>query len=825
YDYKCVDCHDPHGDGNYYLIRSAINNPANATDTNAGSDSYGTPKDNVLSVITFTSLTGFAATSYAVPGAGNGICEVCHNQTTPYNNAGSDNTGTHATRTGRCTTCHSHTTGFKGQGHAAGANCKGCHVDPQNARRDIYPATSGDDYNSTSTHGNTWANIVSADCEKCHQELSQDGAVVLKVWNADNATYGTATYSSANLSSANTHCLSCHDADGGPSIGGVLPTTRANVGQYTSTMTYNSHNYAPTADIAPSASSTGTVYNTTPVVQKAQSPHGKPTLNVMKGTEAQVAFTDTNPVGCLNCHPSHGSNYLTPTAYGISKTADGNSGWTTSSGGRRIGGNPSKLTGVGRDYANEGTPQATATASILDNFCWNCHDSVGVNDFRGDSNAEDVTASNAITHWQGTWTRPAAPFAYKSGAFQSSHYYPNKTGMGATWASGTPSGTRTNLQCVSCHDPHGNPIDGQYYAFALKGQWMTSPYKEDRVCNTPNTTGAAWIAPTAFSSSGIQAGCRSEPVKTYTNPATVGNGYLASKTGYTGTQITGTGHDGYFIDDDTFGVDGTNSAAPTASSPDNHNEAGKWPGNFYRTTANVMWVSVYNRNRLLETPDQFGGLCAKCHADSATQDGATLLTRLVTEWSGHGAVKGATVQNDILSVLENQHMHAMEGPVVNSGTRTNASLLNSINYPNSSAGNGWAYAPGSQKTAGTKVKYHEFSCSKCHTPHASRLKRLMATNCLDVGYQQGTAGQQYTNYPKHRYSGTWTFGNRTGWGDPTGGSSGTEPWHYTSAANNATTRNGGRPMHCHNTAATNTGTMGQAPSAVTGGGWNAVTGW
>jgi hypothetical protein len=30
------------------------------------------------------------------------------------------------------------------------------------------------------------------------------------------------------------------------------------------------------------------------------------------------------------------------------------------------------------------------------------------------------------------------------------------------------------------------------------------------------------------------------------------------------------------------------------------------------------------------------------------------------------------------------------------------------------------------------VGFHTFSCSKCHNPHASRLPKLMITNCLDV---------------------------------------------------------------------------------------------
>ena len=28
--------------------------------------------------------------------------------------------------------------------------------------------------------------------------------------------------------------------------------------------------------------------------------------------------------------------------------------------------------------------------------------------------------------------------------------------------------------------------------------------------------------------------------------------------------------------------------------------------------------------------------------------------------------------------------------------------------------------------------YHAFTCSKCHNPHASRLPKLMITNCLDT---------------------------------------------------------------------------------------------
>jgi hypothetical protein len=44
----------------------------------------------------------------------------------------------------------------------------------------------------------------------------------------------------------------------------------------------------------------------------------------------------------------------------------------------------------------------------------------------------------------------------------------------------------------------------------------------------------------------------------------------------------------------------------------------------------------------------------------------------------------------------------------------------------------------------TDIGYHAFTCSKCHNPHASRLPKLMITNCLDTRHntwQSSTSGQ------------------------------------------------------------------------------------
>ena len=52
--------------------------------------------------------------------------------------------------------------------------------------------------------------------------------------------------------------------------------------------------------------------------------------------------------------------------------------------------------------------------------------------------------------------------------------------------------------------------------------------------------------------------------------------------------------------------------------------------------------------------------------------------------------------------------------------------------------------------ATTDTWYHQFSCSKCHNPHASRLPKLMITNCLDV---------RHNTWDDAKQSQTWHSGN------------------------------------------------------------------
>ena len=113
------------------MVRGSLSAPQTTGDASFGSDSYGTPVDGAnVQAVTFTNMTGMAANSYGIAGAAaDGICEVCHTQTTYWRKDVAQEAHNPATK---CTNCHDHKQGLK-------AACTSCHGDgaleywPQNA--------------------------------------------------------------------------------------------------------------------------------------------------------------------------------------------------------------------------------------------------------------------------------------------------------------------------------------------------------------------------------------------------------------------------------------------------------------------------------------------------------------------------------------------------------------------------------------------------------------------------------------------------------------------------------------------------------------------
>ncbi len=583
-------------------------------------------------------------------------------------------------------------------GHAAGANCKGCHAGVQGTRRAIQP-----EFDNTSRHGGTWAQIVSADCELCHVETSSDSIVSLKVWTTTTnpGATGAVTYNSAYDCTANPACIGCHKgATSGSSlsVGGAA----ANVDQYWSsgTTTYNSHNNTPSATVL-----------TTPIMAKVRSPHRYPTTNKMKQEVwttpvNQTKYTDTSPVGCLECHPAHGSGIVSVAQLKGKAFADNIAG------------------GI---MLNAAEPA----------LCWNCHDTatVGVKDYWGDTTTAGV-------HWSGTLK---STFPYKNRAIGSTHEV---------------NGAGTGFKCSICHNPHGATNAGQYNSPMLRGTWMTSPYYEDRTGKNNNTT----TKPT-FSTgmSMTRFGPRGSAGTAFNNAAGRGNGY---------DNGTGTGHDGYYIDENTFG----------------------WTGSYANTWLPTAVVSKH----MSENVANFAGLCAQCHGDATQSTGqvgtiAQLQTYLsatgLTDWSTaiHNTVKGWAglgTTADRVNPTNNLRMH---GYGMTGSCYCFAYSTNITTSWGSWKGFNWQGVPSTVNHMTGANAIHQFPCAKCHTPHASDIPRLMTTNCMDVGTLA-------TSRKAHGTAPLWTYPAM-----PT----------QVYGTDNA-------PVLCHNRRRTN---------LTGGGGWNKVTGW
>jgi predicted CxxxxCH...CXXCH cytochrome family protein len=327
---------------------------------------------------------------------------------------------------------------------------------------------------------------------------------------------------------------------------------------------------------------------------------------------------------------------------------------------------------------------AAAPAASEAQWCWGCHDggSVAASEWNktwGAYQTGTMTSSNWTT---GQWA--SANFAYKTdgtqgkdGTIESTH--------------GVNGGTAgldalSNISCTYCHDVHdtGGGTNNGAKPF-LRGSWISNPFKED---GAPQTTAHATV--------------------------------------WGGVPRAGLG------------------SAQLGNSP---NAIGGWqieqnnPGAYTRT-------GVYGT---------FAGLCQSCHSQ----------TNLEAAWSGHAAaVDGfsnagaaniftrskhggttsylrANMQHQLVTTTQNGTWvyglrESRDGTGISPQTPTDPTL------PNMQAGTtgyNWAANMKFDDTATPDADFHGFPCAKCHNPHASRLPRLMITNCLDVRHNKWDDGQ------------------------------------------------------------------------------------
>ncbi|GAB4262966.1 MAG: hypothetical protein Kow0092_13550 [Deferrisomatales bacterium] len=187
----CWDCHDPHGDGNHYMMQAQV------TDVSDGV--YGVPA-STRSFAGFDVVSGgYTSADLARDTTFDGLCQVCHTDATlPFSQsrytAPADHYG-HDTQ--RCTSCHTHPNGFA-------PTCNTCHGDavdgatrPPTAPQDkglggtpqlswpasVDPAT-GSTYDNIGNHRtvSTTADPVEYSshegfsCKECHTDTPGSGA-------------------------------------------------------------------------------------------------------------------------------------------------------------------------------------------------------------------------------------------------------------------------------------------------------------------------------------------------------------------------------------------------------------------------------------------------------------------------------------------------------------------------------------------------------------------------------------------------------------------------------------------------------------------------
>lgn len=605
--------------------------------------------------------------------------------------------------------------------------------------------------------------------------------------------------------------------------------------------------------------------------------------------------TNLGSVACIDCHNSHGSNIARGT-YRFTMYSSKVGGWfagmfkQTVSGthGYGINYSPAENTThrwskqaalcfdchLGPDSAPGGVGSATTTApknytnfnratgnivagyydpiNWADNTIANRHGKgrwyTNYNTSNNNYTYNNTQAPSYPSYWRGQ-------FAFKSGTVIGSHFkkHIGNVGNGITQTNWMVSANSNNInsniggRCTACHDPHGvntarTGANTRYYLPDLKGAWLTSPYFEDRPgdrVTTYTVTGANYFVIRGSGSKNVymnnrnsrgsrgggRGGPRFMPHLGFNRPPKIGAGY-GSNTSYIG-------QDGFFIDDNTFGLwltvrGNINNYAYNFATFNNNVFLNNGSANTRRfwTTSNTFTLNGNNVNSVIgkinETETQFAGLCLSCHPATKlintnsswnirVANFRSRVHRTVKNWAAaYGGNNGADIvphyyfnRRDTTNItrafsggsgLENRSLSQQF--FAGQYEETEVGLAEDSGRPQTGIGISWGinikkqlYTNGG--TNNVQLQYHNFPCSKCHTPHTSRLPRLMKTNCLDVWVSEDVGNNWNTNSNLYRQkhsinTNNWIYRMRS------------SSTNFSSTGKNLRSWNPARAVRCHN---------------------------
>jgi predicted CxxxxCH...CXXCH cytochrome family protein len=453
-------------------------------------------------------------------------------------------------------------------------------------------------------------------------------------------------------------------------------------------------------------------------------------------TETLSGSTDWN-IQCVKCHPSDHS-----AGAGVYTIPPPPTSWDDNNGGTGL--DMQTILGL-NIYASNGGIHLGGTSAQGANearMCWNCHkaDTTGVGSHSAEFGVNNNSNTGSLAYNYGTlstwgtsdngawlstanWTSGTGIFIYKTDTLRSMHSVNFTAGVSG-------NDTDSNIRCTYCHDVHdtnkskrgtyGDNVTGEVGPPHLRGSWKGNPYKEDgaplsgqtydsnpfgavpRGMSTHSTTlnGGFWIDQntnpnptgkggktslnwTLANSAGLCVLCHNDQVNTM-NLTTGEATFPWMGTGYT----TSNGHA-------NAAIGGTGTASGRATNIFGDGIGGRPTPVLGASGNKVPWSNNIVGNMNMK-------------AQSAYTGGA---------WLRNGAA------SDPLPSWYPWYLTDTDVPP-NTGAGSSAQLK----IQGTGADN-W----GVTVDAGTtQSQYHQFSCSKCHNPHASRLPRLMITNCLDT---------------------------------------------------------------------------------------------
>ncbi|AMV73355.1 lipoprotein cytochrome c [Desulfuromonas sp. DDH964] len=690
---------------------------------------------------------GYTAAAGTSVTTGNGLsCSAiyCHGTDTPaWTDAG----------TAVCGTCHGTATGMPsatpGDGDLSGANsgsqvgkhfehvdatrgnlpCSTCHLDRGfgtadhvNGTVDIWfdttvAGTSATYNTNTNTCSNlschiskVWDTATPASCDMCHGYPPTP--TTLHVTGATPVDH-----SAANIAGKHNECNLCH----GYSLANGATDNTANGGDQYQVSYHRDGNIEMNGISAPDNSQSAQYDSGTAGCAKAC--HANDAAHQMTSSGLTVVTHEYGSGSCTGCHDGSGNPGDATTVNDNSPHALATTGLTCEECHGSHGGGTIEIpnnTIVGINYTANGEAgialgvAVTAPGATEAEICWNCHSGAGVSEWGTNNNADGITYNYGTlnqSNWVGaTWT--SAVFSYKTGAIQSTHTA-NSAGTsavsGANYAKTETLDAVSNIRCSYCHDVHdlnklaSDSSTGKPY---LRGTWKGNPYNEDG----------------------------------------------APRSGAAGTWLSV-----------SFG--GATNTVPRANAAANNS-----------TTKGGYWIDQNSGDpNSTATLANSAGLCTLCHGSNVdTMDQTTGENLWVSGGNGHqNAVIGGSgttaTANNIFSIRKrgsnqvwddngssNYYMsmggwtpqmarraYGYRGDAGSIAITPNLSgehrYFSGFQWDNPPAGmalqvDDYTMAGNSTTTVGaiTQSQYHTFNCGKCHNPHASRLPKLMITNCLDT---------------------------------------------------------------------------------------------